>query len=180
MVKFLVKKLKQWNDFLKTKTELNKLFLENHEFLSKIPEESIEDFFNYIVNYYAKNIVSIKYNNKIVNLKEINIFFNIFFSKYEKIIIGPEHNVVISLSEFDDNCFEDVIIIGKDEGASIFIKKNGIKNGIFIDELDLQSDIDIEDSLYQNIYYYMIRTIFAHIDIKLVELYLEFKERNKE
>lgn len=164
-----IRKLLNMN--LKT-ANIDKIYNKNAAFLDSLEKKQYEDFFHYLIIIYSDDI-QIK-NSTMLHHKFANDFFNIFFSKYSSIIIGKRGEVKIShdiiLNNLDIYSYPSLTCIGYDFGEAIFINHNtGL--GIFIDTIDSDEDINNNNSIYFNIYHYLITSIGVINEIILEELY---------
>ena len=162
MINFIKKILKKNED----------LYLKNDLFLSKLIDEQLENLFKKLIINNEKIIIT--YNSNYNENENYNYYYNNFFKEYKKIVVDEKEFLIIE-DNFKDKLnhihLNNTIIIGKENNSYIYIKKNSIKNGIYISEIDNEESIKIEDSLYKNIYHYLINAIGSYYHLDLEKFY---------
>lgn len=68
-------------------------------------------------------------------------------------------------------------VIGKDENTPILIKKNSLKNELYIEETFSDEELENDIGLYRNIYYWLVLTIANKNNILLNEEYKLIKQK---
>jgi hypothetical protein len=84
------------------------------------------------------------------------------------------HNII--LNNLDVYSYINAICIGYDLGKAIFIKNDSNFSGVFVDTIDTEEDINQNNSIYRNIYYYLNFSIGNVLEISLEESYNELKK----
>lgn len=163
--------VKEYELFMKSNSQL---FLKNFEFLEKINDNELEKLFEYMSNKIKD--IQIVYENNYEYDKDINEYYNKFFSRYKKIVID-QYNIIEKVKETVDNVYNyiNVTLVSEEGGIRIYIKNNSKNNGIYDADIDSQEDIDEEKNTL-SIYYYLNHSIGSAYMIDMEKEYWNLKK----
>lgn len=172
----MFEKLKRCLNKKQQEKNLFDLIEKNSHFLETISEADIVKIFEQFKIYLN---IEINNENQKINF---NYFYSSFFNQYKSIYID-EYNYLNIEEIYNQNFLyyaEDynLYAIGKDENTPILIKKDSLKNEIYIEETFSDEELKNDTGLYRNIYYWLVLTIANKNNILLNEEYKLIKQND--